>query len=117
VTGIYINYPKPDNAYFEEECGEYVQLQGATLFPLSQYKFRDPCKCDKCLVRMACTKYCEDKIGHMKWVGYKKTIYNKFNRWKSRQDFFEATMLSIVGTVVLTAIVLLIIVLSGLGYQ
>jgi ferredoxin len=84
VNAIVINYPKPDYEpfYKEEEAGDMFYPPITKLFPLSQYKFRDPCKCDKCLIRMACTQICEDKRKYNRWVSYK----DRRRRWFAMLD-------------------------------
>jgi len=66
-------------AYFEEteDCsGGYTRR--LSLFPLSQYKFKDPCKL--CLVKPICNRYCPDKYKLMAWHTYKLDRLHKIKR-------------------------------------
>ena len=69
--------------YLEEEAGDFTHWPKLTkLFPLSQYKFKDPCSGDKCLVSMICTTPCEDKHKYHKWLMYRQ----RKRRWFSSLD-------------------------------
>jgi len=67
-----------EGTYFEEteDCSGHTRR--LSLFPLSQYKFKDPCKL--CLVRPICNRYCEDKYKLMSWHTYKLDRLNKIKR-------------------------------------
>ena len=69
--------------YCEEETDDGEGFSYALrrkLFPLSQYKFKDPCKL--CLVRASCRGYdwCPDKYKHRDWQLYKGQIKRMFTR-------------------------------------
>lgn len=62
---------------YEEEIDDECET-GISIFPLSQFHFGDPCK--KCLVKMMCNDWCENKFKEMNWRLYKMQISKNIKR-------------------------------------
>jgi len=60
-----------------------IELNGGNLklFPLKDHKIFNPCKSDKCLVKMCCTQYCQDKVDNLYTKAF---IHQKLSRLKHR---------------------------------
>lgn len=70
-------YSGLDTSYFEEEIDGENDNKKMKLFPLSQYKFKDPC--EECLVKASCQGFdwCPDKYKHRDWKLYKNKVKRK----------------------------------------
>lgn len=78
----YYHEPHEPFVLEEEDGSSDVCMREFSLFPLSQYKFTDPCK--KCIVQPMCTPpygTCDDKFKNMDWRGYWDW---KFSKWYNR---------------------------------
>lgn len=63
------------------------------LFPLSQYKFRNPCT--KCLVKPMCSKHCTNYFKHLKFAEYKEVKKYFFKlKMKSVRKFFKTLFIA-----------------------
>ena len=62
----------------ELEFGDGESPTIRSLFPLSQFKLKDPCKGRKCLIKSMCTRWCDDK--------YKNQTF-KDHMWEVKQSY------------------------------
>jgi hypothetical protein len=47
-----------------------------TLFPLSQFVYLNPCRGRQCLIKAACTSWCEDRARHQNFKDYMWEVWN-----------------------------------------
>jgi len=47
-----------------------------TIFPLKQFVYINPCSGRKCLIKAACTRWCEDRIRHQNFMDYMWEVWH-----------------------------------------
>ena len=102
--------------YVEETDG--YNLKSLCLFPLDQFKFKDPCK--YCLVRASCTRLCEDKDKHLLWHrykrGFKKSFKDKLKNFVGRILWYIVTSIYYISMVILMLCVTALFVVFLLNF-
>lgn len=82
-------------AMMEEEPDQYYTSR---LFPLSQFKIKNPCK--QCLVKPMCSKVCEDLIRHKRLGNYLHRIKLKITSLRFLEILYIIFYFIILGTLV-----------------